>query len=208
MLATRAKRHSGMTLKIRGKFMKNKAFTLIELLIVILIIGVLASIVFAQYRKIVIKSKLAQVDVGISTAIKNVNLYLHTNGYPATNGSFRRFAGTQSIADIKMPGDCDSHGYLCKTNVGSFGAECRRTQKDGKAYCYAVYDEGRVGFYMVINEGEEIWHLESIGLESSGKYAYLIKFICQWAQERGYPGAATVVAQCAHSGITLKNKDN
>ena len=193
--------------------MKNQAFTLIEVLIVVLIIAILAAIAVPQYKKAVIKSKLAQVDVGITTAIKNIDLYLNTNGYPASNGAIRRFTGRQSIADIKMPGDCDSDLGYCKTNVGGFSADCRKS--NDKAQCLIYYTSAKtisgtysydVTFYMVKNEGEDIWYFDS--MSGLSKYDYVIKILCQWAREKGYPASAYVVKQCSRLGVTLKDKDS
>ena len=203
-----------MTLKNIGQAMKNQAFTLIELLVAVLIIGILAAIAVPQYKKAVIKSKLAQVDVGITTAMKNIDLYLNANGYPAGNGAIRRFAGRQSIADIKMPGDCDSDLGYCKTNVGGFSADCRKSED--KAYCRAYYNSSATisgkysytaSFDMRKDEGEDIWYLSAIGQGSSKDY-YAVKIFCQWAKERGYPAATQPVNRCASVGITLKSKDD
>ena len=199
--------------------MKNKAFTLIEVLIVVLIIAILAAIAVPQYRKAVIKSKLAQIDVGITTAIKNIDLYLNTNGYPTNNGALKKFTGRESIADIKMPGDCDSYSDYCKTNVGGFSADCRRSSSGsdtGKAKCLIYYTSKEtisgtypyiVTFYMAKHEGEDIWYLSSLS-QGSYKDDYAVKIFCQWAKERGYPADSQPVSKCAQVGITLKSKDS
>ena len=65
--------------------MKNKAFTLIELLIAILIIGILAAIAVQQYKKAVIKSKAAHMQTLLDNVVKASDRYYLQNGeYPKT----------------------------------------------------------------------------------------------------------------------------
>ena len=62
--------------------MKNKAFTLIEVLIVVLIIGILAAIAVPQYQKAVIKSRLyALVPIVHSLRVAQENYYLNHGRY-------------------------------------------------------------------------------------------------------------------------------
>ena len=64
--------------------MKNKAFTLIELLVVILIIGILAAIAFAQYQKIMEKTKYSEKAWNIRTIYNALERYYLTTGeYPS-----------------------------------------------------------------------------------------------------------------------------
>ena len=66
--------------------MKNKAFTLIELLIAVLIIGILAAIAVPQYKKAVDKTRYSQMVWGIKTIHKALEHYYLTMGsYPPAN---------------------------------------------------------------------------------------------------------------------------
>ena len=63
--------------------MKNQAFTLIELLIAVLIIGILAAIAVPQYQKAVAKSKASQLRTLLSSVSNSFDMYYLTNGkYP------------------------------------------------------------------------------------------------------------------------------
>ena len=65
--------------------MNKKAFTLLELLVVVLIIGILAAVALPQYRKAVGRAELAQV-ISATKAITNAQerFYL-ANGSYTTN---------------------------------------------------------------------------------------------------------------------------
>ena len=63
----------------------KKAFTLIELLIVVLIIGILAAIALPQYQKAVEKTRLTQNIVNVRALYDALELYRLENGsYPPT----------------------------------------------------------------------------------------------------------------------------
>ena len=65
--------------------MKNKGFTLIEILIAVLIIGILAAIAVPQYQKGVEKSKALQGLTLLKSVIEAINVYYLANGvYPSS----------------------------------------------------------------------------------------------------------------------------
>ena len=65
--------------------MNNKAFTLIEILVAVLIIGILAAIAVPQYQKAVVKSRAAHLQSVLSNIVKASNeYYLQTGQYPTS----------------------------------------------------------------------------------------------------------------------------
>ena len=60
--------------------MKNKAFTLIEVLIVVLIIAILAAIAVPQYKKAIYKSKFTSIIPIVENIAKAEDIYFISNG--------------------------------------------------------------------------------------------------------------------------------
>ncbi len=58
----------------------SKGFTLLELLVVVLIIGILAAIALSQYRKVVAKAKLAQIIMAVKSLKSATDRYYLTHG--------------------------------------------------------------------------------------------------------------------------------
>ena len=61
--------------------MNNKAFTLIEILIVVLIIAILAAIAVPQYKLAVAKSQVAQVLSAVADIVQAQEFYYLANGH-------------------------------------------------------------------------------------------------------------------------------
>ncbi len=107
---------------------KNKqAFTLVELLIVVLIIGILAAVAVPQYQLAVAKSRYASLK-NLVHAIKNAQeVYYLANGYYAT-----KFDNL----DVGLSeGTLNDDGYVYTYNWGSCGlggdaVECRNVLVD------------------------------------------------------------------------------
>jgi prepilin-type N-terminal cleavage/methylation domain-containing protein len=57
------------------------AFTLIELMVVIVIIGILATVATPAYKNYVLRSKMAEAYVGLDAMKKAQITYFHTNGH-------------------------------------------------------------------------------------------------------------------------------
>ena len=71
----------------KGDYMqkKNKGFTLIEMLVVVLIIGILASVALPQYRLAVEKTKISQAYEIMSSISKAQSLYYIVHNKYSTN---------------------------------------------------------------------------------------------------------------------------
>ena len=105
--------------------MKNKGFTLIEILVAVLIIAILAAIAVPQYKKAVIKSKYNTSKIYANTLLSAVKLYHLTHG---------QWPKDVTDLDISLPGQIvNSHIYIPSLLKQEF-------------HCYIWYDaDGNYG---------------------------------------------------------------
>ena len=170
--------------------MNKKGFTLLELLVVVLIIGILASIALPQYRKSVVKAKLAQADIILNTAKKNVQLYIDANGVSDTTDVL--FTGSNGTADIQMPGDCSKDTNVCYLNETS-NYLCAGSGKG--FFQLTFYDDNVLDFNFKRDFGEDIWYLGGMDTPTKEK--------CQWLKDRGIPGDEYAIEQCESVNVSL-----
>ena len=67
--------------------MRKKAFTLVELLIVIIIIGILAAVAVPQYQGMIAKTKMAELYVAVNAVIKAEEVFYAEHGFYAATSS-------------------------------------------------------------------------------------------------------------------------
>ena len=116
--------------------MKNnkKAFTLIELLFVVLIIGILSAVALPQYTFAVEKARFAEAEQTAGSLQKAIDVWLLENGgYPENDINF--FGNNDNgagllVVDLENGLDCDmSEGTECGGKNFSYDAWC------GPGYC-------------------------------------------------------------------------
>ncbi len=105
----------------------NGGFTLIEILVVVLIIGILAAIAVPQYQKAVEKARATEAVLTISTLEKAIDRWLLENGIPSDGyvmlGEGEYSGYTRANLDIDLP--CiETEDNSCYLNLHSFQAYC------------------------------------------------------------------------------------
>ena len=124
--------------------MKNQAFTLIEILVVVLIIGILAAIALPQYQKSVAKAELAQIISVIRSFNQAQRMFYLANGRYANSSDSLDISAPQN--DIKCYSNsgqsyCYNKNFLLWiTNPGTHWECAAKTQNADSALAYACSD--------------------------------------------------------------------
>ena len=100
--------------------LSKQAFTLLELLVVVLIIGILAAVALPQYNKAVRKARLSEIALTARHIMNEIDVYILESGIPSKDEVL--FTGAYKV-DIGLP--CESEGkYACFTKIGNWYAYC------------------------------------------------------------------------------------
>ncbi len=130
--------------------MNKKAFTLLELLIVVLIIGILAAIALPQYKKAVLKSRLVAMFPYVKAVTSAQERYYLTNSHYAN-----------SITNLDVNLTCPND-LICSINANRIEVYSKEnpylsiiskyalsTDSNSKSrmYCWASYSNGSKQLY-------------------------------------------------------------
>ena len=122
------------------KGIKNvrQGFTLLELLVVVLIIGILASIALPQYEKSVEKARVAEALINIKAIEGSIQRYVLKNGYPSRGENIY----FEDFADIELSGGewVDDANYEIKglDYYPYFNASGGNIEVQGEKYAFQV----------------------------------------------------------------------
>ena len=166
------------------KRLTMKGFTLIEMLVVVLIIGILAGVALPQYTKTVEKARLAEPLTILPSLAKAVDLYLLVNDYPNSSIAFLGDSATGSLdIDITESLTCDDDGCFSKNffyNVYCNSQECAIT---AERLAPGSTSWGNNDMYDIrfVRKRDEDWEKK---LTHASKYEYLGKYLESQGFER------------------------
>ena len=146
----------------------NSGFTLIEMLVVVLIIGILAAVALPQYKKVVLKSKFATVKQNVKTLVKSMErYYLVNNVYPLN----------LSDLDVEISPAKDTRYYINGENIGGYITNKGKITLNYYAYGYSYSNRALCIAY----EGPDSGNSEGMRL--------LVAQICQQETGKTTPGS-------------------
>lgn len=167
-----------------GPMARRKAFTLVEILIVVSILGILAAIVIPQYSSATIKAKEATAKEILQTLRGQIELYtISHNGFPPgyINGSESASAGVSMIMQLKFYTNIQSVWSSIKSAEYCYGPYIKQLPKNPFSGSWSVYalrkDPGN-GDWPAANESSYGWlyypstkaiRLNTFGNDSDGK---------------------------------------
>ena len=174
------------------KHYQKQGFTLLELLVAVVILGILTSVALPMYQKTVYRARLSQLDVILDASKKNMEMAIM-----AGSSETIWFTGTESMAETKMPGDCSSDMLDCSVPFGS----------------YQSYMEPWGPYAMVAALISNLWSPMSYVMFTYNNQTkeFLVaeinnphRVLCEWLEVRNFVVAYSVQEECEGMGITFK----
>ena len=157
----------------------KQGFTLIELMIVVLIIGILSAIAMPKYTQAIEKSRVSEALTMLNAIQKGVDIWLMENGYP---NSTVELVGLSSAGDkLAKQMVIDAENALNCT-----GDTCRGKFFEYDAYCY---NSGCTAYALSTTKAEYSLYLEKSGRKWTKTYCYsndLGRAICDSLSGQGW----------------------
>lgn len=146
----------------------HKGFTLIEVLVVVLIIGILASVAAVQYGKAVEKSRAVQALTMLKSIVQAQKVYYMANG---------AYAQSFDDLDVKLdwPGRdnflVSAYDVTDVRSNGDWSIQLLINSSDGRVYAGRLSGAYKGGGFLYVNGGESyyfidpdvLWCVERVG---------------------------------------------
>ncbi len=97
--------------KFKGKYMKNNAFSLIELMVVVAIISILSAVALPVYMKYSIRSRVITAFAIIQSISQQIQNYYALNGVFPTSVTFNGVVVSNTWTQVNGPGNIYSFFY-------------------------------------------------------------------------------------------------
>jgi len=155
-------------------------FTLIEILVVVLIIGILAAIALPQYNKAVEKTRLAEALLTVNSLQKSIDVYLLTKGFPSSSQVVCFLSDDPDVAldaDVVQSLECNRYG--CSSKFFSYQLQCNQFECTIGVFRKIDVGNGDYAYQLYINKREEKW-------EKLCQYTEDYEYICNELEQQGF----------------------
>jgi len=129
---------------------KQKAFTLIELMITVVIIGILAAVAIPTYKSYIVKTRRADAMGAILSASAAMERYKSRNNFVYTGATFGTSTPATDVFTDRIPATGNDVYYLLSLTSTANTYTIRATPKAGST-------QAGDGFLSITNTGVKVW---------------------------------------------------